>query len=305
MAILSVFGVPLPVAVDGLALGRELVGKRGRNAAGFALLERRREKLVIEFSLVGKPLDEAMMYSTLILGEGEFYNCLTAFGSKGYLLQGTGAQTMAGGGNPVSTNGVFRCSAGQTMIVTGWTYDQSAISTASAALFGSTLIAWRRDDATGAYRAMGVSWRTYDTTATVKREALGTSSGLGTLGTPQAFTGAETFAVANRNLTITAPVGGPFSYSNIHVIPWYLKATEIDLLLTGRNLCQYAFPVLPRVYVQTDLLPVDNQKGSPVGVYDSSLICLGEVDAQPVQPAWIGGSFVKTRLALTGRFVEV
>lgn len=305
MAILSVFGVSFPVAVDGLSMGGELVGKRSRNAAGYALLERKREKIVLDFSLVSKPLDEAMLYRALLLGEGEFYNTLTNYGSKGYQLSGTGTRTSAGGGNPNNGNGVFRCNAGQTMTIIGWLYDAAAITTASSSLFGSTAIMWRRDDATGAYRVCGFSWRTYDTTATVKREALGTSSGLGTLGTPQAFTGAETFAVASRNLTITAPVGGPYSYSNIMLIPRYMPAAQVDQLIVGRNLAQYTFPALPRVYVQSDLFPVDLQKPSPVGIYDSSLIMLGEVDAMPVVPAWEAGLYTQTRMALSGRLVEV
>lgn len=303
MPTIAIAGVPLPVGINDLSLGSELVGRKSRNQSGWTNLERRREKLVFDFTLVGKSLDEAMMYRALILGEGEHWDTLTSqYGSKGYPLTGTGTRTSAGGGNPINTNGVWRCTAGQTLVVKGAFYDQAGISTANAALFGSTVIGWRRDDAAGTYRAFGFAWRSLEAAPTVKREALGTAGGVGTLGAPQAFTGAETFAVAAKDLTITAPVGGPFSYSNLHVIPWYLKAAQIDLLLTGRNTIYGTLPQLPRVYVQTDFLPLDNVN---VGTIDSVLICTGEIESMPVQPAWVGGVFDKTRLVITGRLTEV
>lgn len=303
MAILSIAGVSLPVLIDSLRLSGETVGAAGRNSNGHRVLERKREKAVIEFALGVKPLDEAMMYRALILGEGEFWNTLTIYGSKGYALTGTGALSLAGGGNPNAGNGVWRCSPAQTMVIVGSFYDQSLVSNASASLFGATAIGWRRDDAAGTYRVFGWSWRTYDATATVKREALGTAGGLGTLGTPQAFTGAETFAVSSKNLVVTAPAGGPFSYSNIMVIPRYLPAAQVDQLIAGRNLFFFTLPRLPMIYVQTDLFPTDLQT-SGAGV-DASIIMQGEVNSMSVQPTWQSGAFSKTTMALEGRVIEV
>jgi hypothetical protein len=306
MPILAIAGVPLPVLIDSMSVGGEMVGSVTRNQRGWRVLERRRQKLTFDFVLGPKTLDEAMMYRSLILGEGEFWNTLTSvYGAKGYALSGSGAWTGAGGGNPHNGNGVFRCDPTETMTLKGSFYDQTAISTASAALFGATAIGWRRDDAALTYRAFGWSWRTYDTTATVKREALGNLVGLGELGTPQAYTGNETFAVSSKNLVVTAGAGGPFSYSNIWVLPWYLKAAQIDVLLTGRNLAHYTLPLLPKVYVQSDLVPIDNQKISPTGLYDSSIICHGEVDSMAVQPTMQSGVFDKTTMGLGGRLIEV
>lgn len=306
MPILAIEGVPLPVAIESLSIGGEMVGANTRNQRGYRVLDRRREKLVFEFALAPKTLDEAMLYRMLILGEGEFWNTLSGsvYGAKGYPISGTGSIETSGGGNPHNGNGTWKLDAGETLVLPGVFYEQTIAPSASS-LFGATAIAWRRDDATGAYRAVGFSWRTYDTTATVKREALGTSGGLGTLGTPQAFTGGETFSVSSYNLTITAGAGGPFRYSNIRVFPWYLKAAQIDLLLTGRNLAQYTLPQLPMVYVQSDLVPTDNQKAAPFGIYDASVICHGEVDSMPIVPRMESGVFTTTVAGLQGRLIEV
>lgn len=296
----------MPVMIDSLQINTALVGSKTRNQRGHQIVDRRRAKLELEFALAPKTLDEAMMYRSLILGDGEFWSMNSSiYGSKGYPITGTGAFAGASGGNPHNVNGVWRCASGQTMRIRGWFYDQSALGVASSALFGATVIGWRYESTANLFRVFGWSWRTYDTTATVKREALGTSAGLGTLGTPQAYTGAETFAVTSRDLVVTASGAGNYNYSQMMVIPWYLKAAQIDALIAGRNLVQYQLPRLPMVYVQSDFFPTDNQKGSPVGLYDSSLICHGEVDRMTAQPVMQAGVFDKTTLSLTGRLTEV
>ena len=304
MAMLAIEGVTLPASVDGFNISGETVGEAQRNAVGHRLMERRREKLVLEFSLVPKTLHEAMLYRCLVLGEGELFDTLTAYGSKGYPLTGTGTLETSGGGNPHNGNGVWKLDPTETLTIPGVFYDQSAVASQSTA-FGASAVMWRRDDASGAFKVFGASWRRYDTTATYKREALGTSGGLGTLGAAGAFTGGETFAVSSGALTITAGAGGPFRYSNIRVLPWFLPEAQLDQLILGRNVAMYTLPQLPRVYVQTDLLPVDLQKGSPVGVYDSSLVCHGEISSQPIVPSMQSGTFTTTVLGMSGRLIEV
>ena len=284
---------------------RDVVDEVGRDPVRFMMIYRSPEmKLDFDFTIAPKTLDEAMMYRALILGEGEYFDTLTSrtgihYGSKGYSLTGTGTYLGASGGNPINTNGCFRATTGQTMQLQGWFYDQSAVSTANAGLFGATAIGWRRDDGTGNYRAFGWSWRSKDTTATVKREALGTT-GPGTLGAAGAYTGAETFAVTSRNLVVTAAAST--SYSNIHILPWYLKAPQIDALIAGRNLVLQTHPQLPMLYVQTDFLSPDNVKASGE---DSVLICHGEVDKMVVQPAMNAGAFEKTFSGMTAKLIEV
>lgn len=305
MPALAIAGVPLPVLIEDLRLSFELVGEEKRNQRGHRVLERRRSKWVFEFTLSNLALDEAMMFKALIEGSGEFWSTLTsAFGAKGLPLTGTGAWTGAGGGNPHNGNGVFRLTAGQTMIVPGKFYDQSAVSSAAAALTGATMVGWRRDDAAGTYRVFGHSWRALEPGGPFwSREKLGP---LGASGAVQNYTGAETYSIANGALTIIAPgAGGPWSYSNITVYPWFLPVAQLDQLLDGQALSTYTLPQLPRIYVTSDLLPTEQQRVPPVGIYQASLICHGKVEAMKVTPAVINGVWTPTASMLTGSVTEV
>lgn len=302
MAALSIEGVPLPVLIDSLSLGTEDVGQANRNQRGYLVRDRRRAKWTMEFTLGPKTLDEAMLYRSLLLGEGELWNTQSIYGSYGYALAGTGALTLAGGGNPYLGNGVWNTKVGETLAIRGSYADQSAVGYGNTLSTGATAIMWRRDESTGEYRVAGFSWRTKDTTVTVKREALGTTGGLGTLGTPQAYTGAETFAVSSAQLTITA-AGVETRWSAIRVLPWYLKAAQIDLLIAGRNLFFYHPPPLPNVYVNTDLLPMDNVK-TGVTNEDASILMQGELDAMAVQPMMIGGVWTTMVLGCAGKLLE-
>ncbi len=303
MATLSVAGVPLPVAIDSLRLSTESVGTKARNQRGHLVVERRREKWIFDFALTPKPLDEVNLYRALLLGEGEFWNTLGAsgaYGAKGLQLTGTGAINTGGGGNPISTNGVWRTTTGQTLVVPGKFYDQSAVSSSLAGLTGATLVGWRYDGS--AYRIIGISWRALDAAPAVKREKLGA---LGSSGAAQAYTGTETFATAAGNLTITAPgAGGPWSWSNLLVLPYFLPQAQVDALMDGFALCTYAQPQLPRVYVQSDLLPTSQLKASPA-LEQASLICIGEVTSFDVVPLYRAGVFSTTEVRLAGRLTEV
>jgi hypothetical protein len=306
MSALTINGVDLPVAIDSLTAGFEPVGTTGRNTRGHHLKERRRDKWVFEFDLSPAPLEEVLLYRSLILGDGEFWSTETnQWGAKGLGLTGTGAWIGSGGGNPLtgSGNGVFRLTTGQTMVVPGKLYDQSAVTAAAAGLSGATLAAWRYDDTLAAYRIFAWSWRALDSVVTHKREKLGA---IGASGAVQNFTGTETLAVSGGNLTVTAPgSGGPWRYSNLLLIPWFLPLAQVDQLLEGLALVRYQLPKLPRVYVQTDLLPVDQLKTAPVGSVQSSIICHGEVESLRVTPLMRNGAFSTTECVLSGSLIEV
>lgn len=304
MPALAVNGVVLPVSIESLELSLETVGGKRRNQRGFGVLERRRSKWNFGFQLAPCPLDEAMMYRALILGEGEFWSTLTsAYGSKGLQITGSGAWTGSGGGNPHNTNGVFQLLTAKTMVVPGRLYSQAAVSTAAAGITGATLIGWQYDDTLTQYRLFGWSWRAFESTVTHKREKIGN---LGSSGAVQNYTGSETFSVSNGNLTVTSPgSGGPWRYSNMSLIPWFCPQAQVDQLIEGQALSLYTLPGSPRVYVTSDLLPTEQHKGSPTGLFQSSLICLGEVENLRVTPAARGGSFSTTECVLVGSLSEV
>ncbi|MDP2275280.1 MAG: hypothetical protein Q8K32_31330 [Archangium sp.] len=305
MPALAINGVSLPVAIDDLELAFEPVGTERRNQRGHRVLERRRSKWMFNFELSNLALDEAMMFRSLILGDGEFWNTLTsAFGAKGLPLTGTGAWTGAGGGNPLNVNGVFRLTAGQTMIIPGKFYDQSAVSSAPAALTGATVVGWRRDDAAGTFRIFGHSWRALEVGGPFwSREKLGS---LGASGAVQDYSGTESYSITGGALTVIAPgAGGPWSYSNLTVIPWFLPRAQLDQLLEGQALTTYTLPQLPRVYVTSDLLPTEQLRPSPAGLFQSSIICHGKVESLRVTPAVINGAWNPMASVLTGSLIEV
>lgn len=305
MSALAINGVPLPVAIDDLQLTFEDVGEEKRNQRGHRVLERRRSKWVFGFTLSRLALDEAMMLRSLILGDGEFWNTIaSAYGAKGLPLTGTGAWSGTGGGNPHNGNGVFRLTTGQTMVIPGKFYDQSAVSSAAAALTGATVVGWRRDDAAGTYRLFAHSWRALDVGGPYwRREKLGA---LGASGAAQNYTGTETYSLGGGALTIIAPgTGGPWSYSNLTVYPWFLPVAQLDQLLDGQALTTYTLPQLPRVYVTSDMLPTEQQRVSPVGLFQASLICQGKVESMKVTPAVINGVWTPTASMLSGTLTEV
>jgi hypothetical protein len=299
--ILSVAGVQIPVGIDALKLTYETVGESSRNPRGFRSLDRRRTKTVLSFSLPPIPLDEAELYRLLVQGEGEFWGTQSIYGAKGLGLTGTGALNTVGGGNPLATNGVWRLTTGQTLVVPGRFYDQTSLTSApGAAITGATLVGWRYDGS--AYRLVGVSWRALDAAPAIAREKLGP---LGSSGVAQAYTGTETFATTAGNLTITAPgAGGPWSWSNLLVLPRYFPQAQVDALLDGFATVTSALPMLPRVYVQSDLLPTDQLKATP-GLTQASLICHGEVDEFAVVSLSRNGAWSQTEAAMSGSLTEV
>lgn len=303
MPALSIAGVELPVAVDTLLLSLEQVGEAARNQRGHRVMDRRALKWLFEFSLSPCPLDEAMLYRSLILGDGELWSCVSsAYGAKGLPLTGTGAWTGAGGGNPIATNGTFRITTGQTMVVPGKISDQSAVGGPSSGIRGATLAGWRYDEGAATWRLFGWSWRALDTTVILLREKNGA---IGSSGAAQNFTpGGETFSVSGGNLTVTA-VGAGYRYSNLMLIPWFLPQAQIDQLLEGLALVRNTQPLLPRVYVQSDLLPTSQMQGTPFGSTQSGLVCHGEVTELQVLGLARDGAWSQTECLLSGSLTEV
>lgn len=294
MGALHVMGVELPIVPDTLRVSFEGTGNARRNTAGWRVGDRRRLKQVFDFSLSPASLDETMLYRLLLQGEGEYWSMRTsAYGSKGLAVGGTGTYVNTGGGNPHFTNGVWKADTGETLTVEGNLYNQAPVGTGFGGRAGATLIGWRWDDDENDWRLFGFAWRAQDAAPTVKREALGV---LGSSGSPQDFTGTESFSVASGGspgstslLTITATgAGKAFWYSHLHLLPWYFPQAQVDQLLVGRSNVFYSPPELPRVYVTGDLLPT-TQQVSPAGTSQVSLVCEGEVGAQPVTQAADGG----------------
>ena len=308
MTMLQIEGLPIPVLVESLSIGGEMVGNATRNQRGHRLLDRRRQKLTLDFTIAPKPLPWAMLYRALVLGEGEFFDTQSIYGSKGYQLSGSGSINLSGSGhNPVLTNPCWDLGAGLSLVVPGEFYNQSAVASgAKTGAFGATMIAWRYDTANSEFRAVGFAWRRFDTTATVKREALAGGLGINELGTPQAFTGNESFSVnaSTGALTVLSMDFDPLQYSQIRVIPWYLQAAQIDALLTARNLITTTFPKLPKVYVETDMLPNGNAF-APATLGNSVLVCHGEVDTMAVQPTMQNTGFDPTTTGMSARLIEV
>lgn len=303
MSILSINGVTLPVAIDSLHVTNELVGNTKRNTRGHRILERRRDKWVIEFALPPKPLDEAMMYRSLLLGDGEFWSMGSgAYGSKGLQINGTGAWSDSSGGNPITAEGVWHADNSETMIVPVNLYNQSAVSaSAMSGRTGGTLVGWRHSG--GAYRIFGFSWRFNEAAPTVKREKLGS---LGSSGAAQAYTGTETIAVSSSNLTITEPAsGGPYLWSNMMLLPWCLPQAQVDALMAGLAAVYSVLPDMPRVYVMSDLLPTLTQLAASPGLLQTSLICHGDIEDFKVTPVAYSGSFDTTECVLSGTLTEV
>lgn len=300
MPALAINGVDLPVSIDSLKLSFEPVGNVQRNQRGHTVMERRRAKWMFDFALSPCPLQEAMLYRSLILGDGEFWSTLTnAFGAKGLALTGTGAWIGTGGGNPINTNGVWRVSTSQTLILPGDLYNQSAVTTSDAGRTGVTVVGWRRDDAAGTFRIFGLSWPYNHSTAVVQREKLGS---LGASGAAQAYSGGEAFSgPGSGQLTITAPAaGGPWSWSNILLLPWYLPVAQVDQLMDGFALITKTLPQLPRSFVTSDMHP-----STQLSTGQAGLICTGKVDELQVTPVMRNGAYSTTECVLSGSLTEV
>jgi len=300
--LISVYGVELPVLIDSLNVEQTLVGTRQRNALGWNIEDRRRIKSALSFSLAPKPLDEAMLYKLLIEGAGEYWSMVTnAYGAKGYGITGSGAHTLGTGHNPYVSNGVWQTEVGETMAVPWRQYSQTDVAGAGgsgiAGHAGATLVGWRWSTT---YSVFGWSWRINEGTPSVKREMAGA---LGSSGSPQAYTGSETFSNSGGVLTMTA-AGATSEWCAMLVLPWYFGATQVDQLMTGHSLLREGSPALPRVHVMTDLLPT-SQRISPTTGYNLPLICLGTVEKLGVQPRREGGVWTKTIVGMSATLEEV
>lgn len=300
MSALSIAGVDLPVATDSLSLELEQVGSRARNTRGHSVLERRATKWVFNFETSPVPLDEAMLYRSLINGDGEFWGmAASAYGSKGLAVTGTGSYS-GGVGNPYG-GGSWGMTGGQTMVIPTKLYTQSVVGGLSTGYLGATLAGWRYDSGGAAWRCFAWGMRASVTAPTVKREKLGA---LGSSGVTQNYTGTETFSHTGGNLTVTAPAG-TWYFSNLLLLPWFLPQTQLDQLLEGLATVRKQLPMLPRVLVQSDLFSPEQLVEAPYGSVQNSLICHGEVSDMRVVPLMRGGSLSTTDCVLSGSLTEV
>lgn len=303
MAIVSVNGVPLPVAVDSATLSLESVGSEvARNASGFAVRDRRAVKHVLEFEVVPKSLDEAMLYRLLITGEGEFWSMLSsAYGAKGLAVTGTGARdssTANTNPSPVQTTGAWATTVGQTMVLEMPHSSQASVAAFvenpgenGGSLFGTVLSG-------GVWRTFGWSWRANDTTPTVKRERVGA---LGSSGPAQTYTKTDSITVGATAVTVTGADATSY-WSNMLWLPRYFPSTQVDAVLAGYNLYGYAAPDLPRVLVHTDLFPSGLVASTAVR---RGFVALGDVARMVLTPHHRSGAFDPTALAFGATLTEV
>lgn len=301
MSVLSICGVDLPVTVDSLRLSLEDIGTKARNTRGHRILERRRSKWSFEFTLSPKPLDEVLLYRSLILGDGEFWSTASSlYGSKGYALTGTGV--WFSGNNPFGTGGAFELNGAETMIVPWKFADQSAVGGLSSGIQGGTLAGWRYDAEAATWRLFGWSWRASSSSLLVARQRVGA---LGSSGTVQAYSGGESFSNNGSTLTVTAEPAGSWYFSNLLLLPVCLPQTQVDQLLAGLATVMSRLPMLPRVQVMSDLFSTGQLSAPPYTGTKATLICHGEVSELEVMPLMRGGAFSSTDAALTGTLIEV
>ena len=303
----AIEGVALPVSVEGFSLGEEAVGKSSRNGAGWLVRERRRSKRTMDFELAPATFAEAMLYRSLILGEGEYWSMNSdAWGTKGYPVTGTGLWSGATDAglptNLLNTTGAWFLDPGKTMTVPGSLFSQAAVSSSEEAQQGASLVAWRYDYDNNIFSAVGFAWRWRDTTATVKREAIWSGTALAT---PGAFPGGETFSVSGGNLTLSPAAGAHLGYSHLRLIPWYLPASVLDVLVAGRAYLWRTLPMLPRVQVASKFWPLSNVLASPGATDGSYLVMVGEVGSSDVVSRAVNGSWDNTSLALRASLTEV
>lgn len=301
MPMLSVFGVELPVLVEGFSLTQEEVGESRRSLLGAAVRQRRAVKHVIEATLAPRALHEAMLYRELALGLGEFWSLQSSvYGAKGYAVSGTGSlDTTTASRNPRHSTGTWRLdNTGETMVVQTPSASQSFVGSAyNPGENGGTLVAVRY--ASGAYRICGFSWGHGDTSPVVARERLGTP---GSSGAAQAWSGDEAVATSTSAITFTAPNATARYWSCLLWLPRYFPTAQVDQLLAGYDAGGFAAAALPAVAVTSDLFP---SSLAGVGETRREFIALGEVREMPVTPVRLGGSFVQAAMQLMVRFVEV
>lgn len=300
---ISVNKVTLPVAIDSLSFTEDLVGADRRNANGYLLRDRRGVKARLSFSTTPKDLDEAMLYRSLLTGEGEFYGFATnEFGTKGLKATGTGASGVNAsiGANPLGT-GFDWVTDTNTDLFLPFPNPRSQTTVGlwapSPGLDGVTVVGFRT--VAGANpRIFGWSWRGATAAAATKRERLGS---VGSTGAPQAYTGNESIL---DNLGGSVQIRTPTTettFSAVLVFPRYFPATQVDALMAGYDAGGYLVPAMPRVLVETDLFPGTLASASGRRAF----VAVADVKTANVTAHWRGGVFVKAGVALEVDLMEV
>ncbi len=148
MATLAINGVALPVLVDSLSVDLDPVGNATRNARGWRVMDRRRTVRTIQFALAPRPLDEAMLYRALVLGEGEHWTGASLYGDKGLPITGTAAVQSGACVDPYGVAGGIQMANAGTLALPAVGFDQSPpFSTSSiqrASKPGSPMRAFQR-----------------------------------------------------------------------------------------------------------------------------------------------------------------
>ena len=310
MPILAINKVVLPVQIGSLSVSEEMVGSNQRGANGFLQRDRRSTKATITCTLAPKSLDEAMLYRALITGEGEFWSMVFGpNGSKGLVA------SSAAGWNSGSISGVnplteFDPDAAIEADTGGGSQNlvlqtlrprlQSAVSgyAANPGIDGVTLIGYRTI-AGASQRLFGWSWRAAVGTPDVSRERLGSPPSAGAV---QAYTGNEVSRTFTGATIEIRPGTNATTYSVLFMIPRFFAQAQVDTLLAAWNDGGFRAPHLPRVLVETDLIPGSLATASN-GV--RSFIALGECKTITSAPHHRSGAWDPSAVSLEVVLVEV
>lgn len=295
MAIMSVYGVELPIIIDSLNVVPVSVGMDPvRNANGYLVGDRRDIKHEYNFAVAVRPLEEAMLFKELLLCSGDYWSIYgSAYSSKGMALTTTGAISYSG----------CTITTGQSMTVPVPSKNQDSIIGVSglASRAGHTIVGRRLDGSTDRYFAWG--WRGWESSVVNKRERLIA----GSIGPCQAYTGSESFVFTptTRSLAITE-TGATATFSRMLWLPRFFGNTELDTLLTGMGdgwpVYNNYYPDPPRVIVRSDLFPSNLMAATN---YLNFVVALADVTEMQVTPHWHDGTYDKTALALSVKLTEV
>lgn len=302
---IAVNKVTLPVRIDSLSYSEEPVGASERNANGYLVADRRAMKARLQFATTPKALDEAMLYRTILMGEGEFY----PFNEDGnqFGLKGLKATCTAGSGvtgainvNPLGGAADFVIEAGHDLFLPNTRPRlQSAVAgfAVNPGIDGVTVVGFRTV-AGSSRRIFGWSWRSAVGSIATSRERLGD---VGSSGAPQAYTGNESVLSFNGSQVQARCPTAETTFSAVFSFPRYFPAAQVDQLMAGYDAGGFFVPAMPRVLVETDLFP-----GSLAAVGGRrSFIAVAEVRTVTATPHHRSGTWDSSAVSLEVDLVEV
>lgn len=303
---ISVNKVELPVRIDSVSYSEEQIGASERNANGYLVADRRATKARLQFATAPKPLDEAMLYRAIAMGEGEFFpfnddgNQFGLKGLKATCTAGSGV-TSAIGVNPLGGSADMVIEATHSLFLpANRPRLQAAVAgyALNAGLDGFTVVGFRTV-AAASPRIFGWSWRAGGGSPATSRERLGS---VGSTGSPQAYTGNESLLTFD-GLTVqaTCPTAET-TFSALLTIPRYFPSTQVDQLMAGYDSGGFYVPAPPRVLVETTLFP-GTLVSSPSG--RRAFVAVAEVRTVTAVPHHRSGAFDKSAVALEIDLVEV